>query len=385
MTTATTDDNSKQFDLDRWQRGGMTSFDQTCFAEYWSQLNSDKILRGKVDPYSFDHRMALGKYLIAHTGGDAVWGKDCRRHWYWGYLVQLDWQRRSGRLEDPAIWNSEKDIQAFQQSSCVSTSDGISEDSWWGYMNLQFSVAVYCGASEAGIVPKIKLSNPQVKNDKGFQECVEHWKGFWSTYHRDFINAVRTSTKECEEKAALGTLYQCLWSTHTDTINSGVSHGKRLEAALPEMDRQVGLGWCNMVELLSAMNWTLLSLNCLLKFGAGYLPTLRVAGPNTAEWIKENRSKEYVTVQNLLQLKDTPPATMEKMCKFWSRVSRWGFQRDNMPKTLDTLSHGNALAKVVALIKILTLAIAPHSMVETGIWVAAIGFILAVAADGRIP
>ena len=67
MTTATTDDNSKQFDLDRWQRGGMTSFDQTCFAEYWSQLNSDKILRGKVDPYSFDHLMALGKYLIAHT------------------------------------------------------------------------------------------------------------------------------------------------------------------------------------------------------------------------------------------------------------------------------------------------------------------------------
>ena len=32
-------------------------------------------------------------------------------------------------------------------------------------MNLQFSVAVYCGASEAGIVPKIKLSH--------FGHCIE--------------------------------------------------------------------------------------------------------------------------------------------------------------------------------------------------------------------
>ena len=26
------------FDFDRWQAGGITSFSQTCFSEYWSTL-----------------------------------------------------------------------------------------------------------------------------------------------------------------------------------------------------------------------------------------------------------------------------------------------------------------------------------------------------------
>jgi hypothetical protein len=247
-------------------------------------------------------------------------------------------------------------------------------------MNLQFSVAVYCGAAEAGIVPSIFIDNPRVQHDSGFRECVQLWKDFWSKHHYDFVNAVKDS-KESQRKAALVTLYQHLWMTHTNTISSGVAHGKqRLEVLLPEIDRNVGLGWCNMVELLSAMNWTLLSLDALLKFGTGYLPTLRIAGPKTVEWIKVNRTKEYVTITTLQQLKDTPPAIMGKMCKFWSRVTRWGFQRDTMPATLDVLSHGSNLAKALTMTKIVTLAIAPHSIVETGIWVAAIGTIIVIGA-----
>lgn len=382
MTTTTNDKSTATsasstdtaaFDLDQWQRGGLKSFAQTCFADYWSDLKPDKIISSKVDPYSFAHRVALGKYLIEHTGGEKVWAKDCTQHWYWGYLSQLDWQRRSGRLEDPKTWNTQHDIQAFEALSSIPTNDNISEQSWWGYMNLQFSVAVYCGAAEAGIVPKVKLSNPRVEKDEGFQECVLHWKAFWNIHHRDFVTAVKGATKESEKKAALVTLYQHLWKTHTSTINSGIAHGKKLEALLPELDRNVGLGWCNMVELLSAMTWTLLSLDALYEFGAGYLPTLRIAGPETVEWIKANRPREAVTIANLDKLKDTPPETMEKMCKFWSRVTRWGFQRDTMPRTLDTLSHGKGPAKMLALTKILTLAIAPHSALETGIWVSAIG------------
>ena len=138
-----------------------------------------------------------------------------------------------------------------------------------------------------------------------------------------------------------------------------------------------------MVELLSAMNWSLLSLGSLIKFGAGYLPVLRIAGTEAVDWIKDNRPREHVTIQNLVKLKDTPQETMEKMCKFWGRVTRWEFQRDSMPTTLDSLSHGNVVAKTVALTKILTLSIAPHSPVETGVWVAVIGFFVAVGSKMR--
>jgi Leg1 len=377
----------KTFDLDQWQKGGLTSFQQTSFAEYWSNLNPESIIplddqqtktSSPVDPYSFSHRMALGKYLIEHSGGEEIWGTDFTRHWYWGYLAQLDWQRRSGRLQNPAEWNAEHDLTTFQTSKFLSQEDPISKKSWWGYMNLQFSIAVYCGAAEAGLVPAIRLGKDAavVETDRGFQQCVQQWKAFWDTHHREFLTAIQNSATETQRKAALVILYQRLWETHTNVILSGVANAKKLEALLPDEDRSVGLGWCNMVELLAAMSWTSLSLDSLCQFGVGYLPTVRIAGPETIEWIRTNRPKEYVTIQNLDKLKDTPPETMKKMCGFWSRVTRWDFQRDSMPRTLDTLSHGTSSAKILALSKILTLAVAPHSITELGVW-AATGSILA--------
>ena len=108
-----------------WQDGGLTSFSQTCFAEYWETLpsnliavdsdanpdgegtNNDMVI--EVDPYNFKHRMALGKYIIEHTGGgdargtatsgiagststpsSGIWGKGFTMHWYQDYLVQLE-------------------------------------------------------------------------------------------------------------------------------------------------------------------------------------------------------------------------------------------------------------------------------------------------------
>jgi hypothetical protein len=372
------------FDLDRWQQGGLTSFSQTCFAEYWYKMNRERIIpidfgtnySGQkkeiltVDPFSFHHRMALGKFLIEHTGGEEIWGKDFSQHWFWAYLAQLDWQRRSGRLQNPSIWNVKDDIQTFEKAKSFCKDDTISEQSWWGFMNLQFSVAVYCGAVEAGLVPVIQLKNPSVETNIGFQHCVQHWKIFWDTSHQDFVTAVKNSTKAELKKRALVKLYQQLWKTHTSVVLSGVSHGKQLEGILSEEERNMGLGWCNMVELLAAMSWMFLSLDALSKFGVGYLPTMRIAGPETVEWIKVHRPKEYVTIQNLSKLRETSPETMERMCGFWSRVTRWGFQRDTMPWDLDVLNYGNGFSKIMALAKILTFAIAPQSFTEIGVWVA---------------
>lgn len=332
--------------------------------------------------------MTLGKYLIEHTG---YWEKDkdnddddntldhCSQesHWFWGYLAQLDWQRRSGRLQDPATWKAQDDIAALEGTTTsmgtmdFAQNDKISQESWWGYMNLQFSIAVYCGAAEAGLVPFIQLGG-NVDANAGFQECVKHWKSFWDIHHREFVASMTGgNTTEKQRKVALITLYQQLWRTHTKVILAGVAHAKDLEVQLPKEDRNIGLGWCQMVEMLAAMSWTQLSLKALCKFGVGYLPTVRLAGPETVEWIQHHRPKEYVTIQSLWQLKDTPPATIQKLCRFWSRVTRWDFQRDTMPRTLNTLSHGTGAAKVLAFTKILTLAIAPKSIPEVSAWVAA--------------
>jgi len=373
-----------EFDLDQWQLGGLTSFSQTCFAKYWSKLpdpTSDDLV-SSIDPYSFTHRMALGKYLIEHTGGESIWGKDCTKHWFWGYLAQMDWQRRSGRFADPSTWNASGDVkEILASSSSFGEEDAISRRSWWGYMNLNFSVAVYCGAAEAGIVPKVSFlsssssddDQTNIQDDEGFRQCVEHWKMFWSTHHKQFVNGMgktttTTTTKADDSKALVTTLYQHLWQTHTGIIVSGISHGKEMEALLPEEDRNIGLGFCNTVELLASMSFILLSLDYLCKFGVGYLPTIRLAGPESVEHLKRHRPQEHVAITNLWKLKDASPKTMEFLCGFWSRVTYWDFQRENMPRTFNVLGHGSRWQKVVANCRVLCLAIAPRSLVGFGIW-----------------
>ena len=350
------------FDMAKWQSGDLTSFSETCFASYWDDLPKlivDGKATTKIDPFKFTHRMALGKYLIENTGGEAVWGPKLLKHWFWGYLAQLDWQRRSGRFEHPSEWGK------TNETELVFESDDISEKSWWGFMNIEFSIAVYFGAAEAGLVPKCSLCNKSVEDNLGFQKCVQLWKEFFMTEHKAFI-------KVYQEKGSRVTFYQKLWSVHTAIISNGVACAKDLEAHLPPEDLNFGLGWCNMVELLAAMNWTLISLESLMKFGNGYLPTLRLAGPETVEWMKENKPFEYTTICNLNKLKDVPTDKMESMCKFWSRVTWWDSVRENMPRTLHALSHEGPFKKAYTLGKILVLAVAPHSLIEAGAWLAVV-------------
>lgn len=344
------------FDMARWQAGGLSKFSQTCFAEYWDTLTVPKT----VDPFNFSHRMALGKYLIDHTddGVDSVYGSSLKeKHWFWGYVAQLDWQRRSGRFQDPQKW---KDGQVEYVKE-----DKISEHSWWGYMNLDFSVAVYCGAAEAGIVPAIQMTQHPALEQEGFKKCVVLWKGFFKTTHTDFL-----------QSHDFDMLYDELWPVHTNVINASLPFAQVLLKNLPVDDATVGGGWCNMVELLSATSWPLLSLESFYKFGVGYLPTVRLAGPKTLEWLQEQRPFEYRTVQSCYQLQDTPPRVMKMSCQFWARVAWFSKARSNMPRILHVLIHGNPLEKMVYFISVLTLAMFPHSWLEASVWGAGIMIIL---------
>ena len=78
-----------EFDLDKWQNGGNdVSFKDSCFYPYWNNLPRlvEDAPLGEVpviDPYLFSHRMALGKYIIQHTGKNWAGGKthEMGRHW----------------------------------------------------------------------------------------------------------------------------------------------------------------------------------------------------------------------------------------------------------------------------------------------------------------
>ena len=301
--------------------------------------------------------MALQKSLIQDTGGEAVWGEEgiasCSQHPIWGYAAQLDWQYRSGRFKDPSEWQDDTGVVVFERN----TNTTISKRSWWGYMNLDFSVACYRGAADAGLVPKIVLTDETVLTDDGFRNCVGIWKNFW-----DYYKVSLPSSRITEDQTHA--LYRELWKTHTGITKTGIHHAKELEAFLPKQDRDAGHGWGAMVELLAATNWPLLSLDALCKFGCGYLPSVRLAGPKTLRWMKKNRPMEYTTVTTLHQLTTTPPTSIHRACLFFGRVARWRFAVNNLPRSLHVLTHGNPIQKTLALLRVTLIAALPRKLLE---------------------
>ena len=133
-------------------------------------------------------------------------------------------------------------------------------------MNLNFSVAVYRGAAQAGLVPDITLSSVKngldVDSDPGFIECVDIWRKFWSSPYEDFCT--KLSSGDSNKDQAIDTLYDEIWAAHALVIDVSLPYAKRFKGFMSTSERKFGLGWCRMVELLSNMSWTSLSLHAMM-------------------------------------------------------------------------------------------------------------------------
>lgn len=379
-TNSSTSSNDEQmiFNCKDWQRGNLTHFSQTCFSEYWESLpelpfeeadkknaSSHRYTIKVVDPYNVKHRMALGKYILEHTGSKDIWGEKWEHHWYWGYLAQLDWQWRSGRLFD-----------SNTKENKLLSNEIISTDSWFGYMNMNFTVAFYQGAAKAGLVPEIILSseNFDATKDPGYQACVEVWYSFWTTSHVAFIQNYSISTNR-NDQSSIMTLYKDLWDFHTLIIQTSLPHAKRMEQYMPEYERAFGLGWCHMVELLAAMSWTWLSLEALMKHGAGFLPTTVLFNDDIMHDLEQNAPAEHKAALQIMELNTTTPQQLSTMCAFFQRLTRWETERLRMPETMKILDSNNDddhsisfMLKTRTLIRVLFKVALPKSMWEITMW-----------------
>ncbi|CAJ1941147.1 unnamed protein product [Cylindrotheca closterium] len=372
---------SKKFELKAWQEGGISSFDQTCYADYWDDetiVPSIPISSSgdTMDPFDFGHRMALGKCLIRNTAGSKsnCWGEKnySEKHWYWAYLAQLDWQWRTGRLS----YSGGSTIAPKTTTNLPTTI--ISTAAWYGNMNANFSVAAYMGAMKANLVPSIKLDTwrKNIEEDPGFQICVEVWYEFWIGPHAKYLTTMESSaaasqeeqdaeTKETLEREALIEVYRALWEAHTDIIHAGVEHNRQEEALLPEPERKFAMGWCHMVELFAAMGYTLLSLEALMVNGAGYLPSQVLLDESVLEHLKKNKPDEYQQTMQVMDLYNATSLQLDSMCGFFRRLTRWEWERQQMPITLKILNKGAVVPKTKLLLRILTKIIIPHPTKST--------------------
>ena len=199
--------------------------------------------------------------------------------------------------------------------------------------------------------------------------CVEKW---WETDHAKFLASYEDEDTDRNERGvASNTSNKRFWNCTNPCGRSTPSskHNKQLESPLPQEDLDIQLGWRNMLEFLSATNididWPLLMLESMHKFGAGYLPTGGTQhyglDENALEIGRRNRSKP-VQAGRL----HTPKRTLARACAFFGHVSRWWFARNNLPRMLDVLTHGNSLQKCLALTRSIVLEALPHTIAEVG-------------------
>ena len=263
----------------------------------------------------------------------------------------------------------------------VNYSYEISSNSWFGYMNCNFSVAGYYGAAKAGLVPEITLLKKDgyddIEKNLGFQTCVDHWFLFWSRSHSSFVEncernyildeATALNTRTIVDENAVTRLYEELWNTHSLIVKTSVLHAKIYEINLDEIEKKFALGWCHMVELLASMSWTLLSLDALMVHGAGFLPS-RILTDDSYGWMKQSRFEEYDTVETIIQLYNSPES-IPYICAFWRRLVYFEQERKAIPYILRLLSsRGNVLTKIQLISKSMFLVLLPHSNFELVVW-----------------
>mmetsp|Transcript_25489 Transcript_25489/g.33804 ORF Transcript_25489/g.33804 Transcript_25489/m.33804 type:complete len:367 (-) Transcript_25489:99-1199(-) len=356
-----------KFNNSKWQNGGLTSFSETCFAEYWDDLptltkKESATTTVIIDPYNFLHRMAISKLVMEHhTAGSAVsiWGKNHEKHWLWAYLGQLDWQRRSGRLSDPTT-----DTKAVEKDA------SISKDSWFGYMNRNFLVALYKAAANLGLVPLFSIRKSDddgmmdVERDAAFIQCVDIWTTFLSGPHQEYIESCTSSTALKDE--AYDVYYTKLWEAHNNIIATSIQHAKRMEALLPEIERKFSLGFCRVPELLQAMSWTHLGVDSLMRIGIGHLPSVFLRMDDTLKLLHETNVKEYKTTMQCIKYNEAKPEQLRRRFAFFRRLARWRIERERMPETMRMLKSDttSTAQKMFILMRMLVKVVMPKAFLE---------------------
>mmetsp|Transcript_28613 Transcript_28613/g.59807 ORF Transcript_28613/g.59807 Transcript_28613/m.59807 type:complete len:416 (+) Transcript_28613:48-1295(+) len=353
----------KKFNLIAWQEGGVTDFAETCFAEYWDKLPTIQQLCISCDPYNWSHRMALGKYIIQNTGSRELWGPNFSGHWHWAYLAQLDWLKRSGRLASPVAKVTKRMLEK----------DDIAMDSWFAYVNLNSTVALYFGAAKAGLVPKVSVCKDcglDLEVDPGFLGSVDIWHCFWINSHKKFLDSIPTGKGSKDKAIAL--LYQELWSAHALVTKSLLPRARKLELFLPELERKFGIGWLNMVEVYDAMAWNLLSLDALMDIGVGYSPS-RVLNEESMIWLEEHCPDEHIVATTIIGFHNLSPATISAMRTFFQRLIRWDRERLLLPYLIRYLNAPKTPIQKLSLFFVFTRmlieVILPQTIIEVLIWI----------------
>lgn len=293
-------------------------FAQLDFYPLWSALSAPN---GPIDPFDFEQRMAVYKLLIEASNARGVFGPDNALNVFWGYVFQLDWQQRSGRLQ------------------LSGTPPGrIDPNSMWGFGNYTLSIIPLVAAMRKGLTTALEIlptdrpaDFPYVSGGAAgdfqipdlFAQAVSAWEKFFGVLQQtnpgDDLEALRIE----------------LWKAHFHSLtvietlvqDIGPRYFSRAEVDFL-------IGWIRMVDFLGSAAWRT-DLPFMLENGKDTLPTRLLREEDAAGKMADMNDRINGNVKNVVGLARQSKLQFAFNLWLWKRAMRTRQARDEVLPMLD--------------------------------------------------
>jgi Leg1 len=296
--------------------------DQLAQLEFYRAWSALPVLKDALDPFDFSHRLAAYKLLIEATNQRGIFGKENEYNLFWGYVFQLDWQWRSGRL-----------------NLADTPPERIDPNSMWGYANYSLSIIPLIAAMQVGLMPELEILSPYTKSaveyasgggkagefhiPVSFQRVVQGWQEFYRQMDR------------IAPGGDLEPLRFEQWKAHGYSLTS-IEHavhtvGSRYHAK-GELDFLVG--WIRMVDFLGAAAWRT-DLVYMIKNGVGTLPGRIITEQDVPGKIADMDEQVNGNVRNIIGLTRQSKLQFGFNLWLWKRAMRSRQARDEVLPMLD--------------------------------------------------
>lgn len=289
------------------------------FYPLWSALPD---LTRTVDPFDYPQRLAVYKLLMDATNQRGVFGHENEFNVFWGYVFQVDWRWRSGRLH------------------LAHTPPGrIDPNSMWGYGNYSLSIIPLIAAMQMGLTPEREILAPYVDSaveyacgvgkagpfqiPAAFQEAARAWQQFFRLMQR------------IESGGNLEPLRFELWQAHRRSLiaaEAGIRLLVERHSSRSELDFLIG--WVRMVDFLGTAAWRT-NLLFMLENGVGMLPERMLSDGDLWGHILDMDDQVRSNIRNIIGLTHQSRLRFGFNLWLWKRAMRTRQARDEVLPMLD--------------------------------------------------
>lgn len=272
-------------------------------------------LTDQVDPFDFRQRLAVYKLLMDATNAHSLFGVDNAYNMFWGYVFQLEWQMRSGRLTLPT------------------TPEGrIDANSVWGYGNYALSIIPLIAAIRCGMIAPVGILAPDASDFEYahngqipplFVNAVGEWQRFYG-----LLDAAQPGSH-------LEPLRVELWRAHFASLTAIEPSLHRVGLKYSSQNElDFLLGWVRMVDFLGVAAWRT-DLIYMLDNGLGWLPERVLTDDDVPGQSPDMHPKVNGNVKNVVGLTRQSKWRFAFNLWLWKRAMRTKAARAEVLPMLD--------------------------------------------------